>query len=125
MRFVGITTFAEATLVQNISRATAWIVLGAIVLLTIVPPSLRTTTPVSHNVEHATIFALDGLAFGIAYRGHALLLSIAALPLCAGLELAQLFVPGRHARISDFVVDAIAALMGIAAAKLCERSRAS
>jgi hypothetical protein len=35
--------------------------------------------------------------------------------LCAGLEIAQLFVPGRHARLSDFVVDFVAALMGIAA----------
>jgi hypothetical protein len=110
-------------LVQNISRATAWSVLATIVLLTIVPPGLRPITPMPHNIEHAAIVAVDGLAFGIAYRGHALLLSIAALPLCGGLELAQLFVPGRHARISDFVADAIAALMGIAAAKLCERSR--
>jgi VanZ family protein len=103
----------------------AWIVLAAIVLLTIVPPGLRPTTPVPHNIEHALVFALDGLAFRIAYRGHALLLGIVALPLCAGLELVQLFVPGRHARISDFVVDAISALMGIVAARLCERGRTS
>jgi VanZ family protein len=92
--------------------------MAAIVLLTIVPPGLRPITPVPHNVEHAAVFLLDGLAFAFAYRGRALLLSSAALPLCAGLEIAQLFVPGRHARLSDFVVDFVAALMGIAAGNI-------
>jgi VanZ family protein len=32
---------------------------------------------------------------------------------CAGIELAQLIVPGRHARLSDFFVDAIAICVGI------------
>jgi VanZ family protein len=89
--------------------------LAAIVLLTIVPPGLRPITLAPHEVEHAAVFLLDGLAFAFAYRGHALLLSLASAPLCAGLEIAQLFVPGRHARLIDFVVDLIAALMGIAA----------
>jgi VanZ family protein len=43
---------------------------------------------------------------------------MAALSFCGGLEVAQLFIPGRHARISDFAVDVIAALMGIAAGNL-------
>ena len=30
------------------------------------------------------------------------------------LELLQLFVPGRHARLEDFVVDALAACIGFA-----------
>jgi VanZ family protein len=102
-------------LLQNVCRATAWIILAAIVLLTIVPPDLRPITSAPHDVEHAAVFLLDGLAFAFGYRGREWLLSIAALPLCAGLEIAQLFVPGRHARISDFAVDVIAALMGIAA----------
>jgi hypothetical protein len=89
--------------------------LAVIVLLTIVPPGLRPITHVPHNFEHAVVFLLNGLAFAFGYRGRELLLSIAALPLCAGLEIAQVFVPGRHARISDFAVDVIAALIGIAA----------
>jgi VanZ family protein len=76
---------------------------------------LRPITPAPHFVEHAAVFLLDGLAFAFGYRGRALLLSVASAPLCAGLEIAQLFIPGRHARISDFAVDLIAALMGIAA----------
>ncbi len=38
-----------------------------------------------------------------------------ALVLFAGaIELAQTFVPGRHARLSDFIVDAVT--VGVAAA---------
>jgi hypothetical protein len=59
----------------------------------------------SHNVEHAVAFLLDGLAFAFGYRGRALLLSVASAPLCAGLEIAQLFIPGRHALISVFAVE--------------------
>src|SRR4029077_20315462 len=38
-------------------------------------------------------FFLDGLVFAFGYRGRALLMSIAAPPLCAALEIAQLFIP--------------------------------
>jgi VanZ family protein len=86
-----------------------------------VPPSLRPITPAPHNVEHAAIFLLDGLAFAFAYRGRALLLSMAAPSFCGGLEVAQLFIPGRHARLSDFVVDFIAALIGIVAGTIIAR----
>jgi hypothetical protein len=73
---------------KNISRATAWIILAAIVLLTMVPPGLRPITLAPHNVEHAAVFLLDGLAFAFAYRGHALLLG------CAGAQ--QLSPPRPH-----------------------------
>jgi VanZ family protein len=87
--------------------------LSAIVVLTMVPPSLRPITFVPHKIEHAGTFLLAGISFGISYLGRECLLSIAALVFCAAIELAQLCVPGRHARLSDFTVDSIAALMGI------------
>jgi VanZ family protein len=38
--------------------------------------------------------------------------------LIGALELLQLFVPGRHARLEDFVVDALTALVGFAIAAI-------
>jgi hypothetical protein len=87
--------------------------LSAIVVLTLVPPSLRPTTSVPHNTEHAGIFLTVGILFGIAYPGHERILSVGAIVFCAAIELVQLYVPGRHARISDFVVDGIAGLIGV------------
>jgi VanZ family protein len=37
------------------------------------------------------------------------------------LELLQLWVPGRHARLEDFVVDALTAIAGILIAALFDR----
>src|SRR5262245_1379296 len=108
---------------QNIVRAVAWFVLVAIVVLSLVPPGARPTTIVPHNVEHAGIFLFDGLAFGIAYFGFEWLLSTWSLLFCACIELAQLMVPGRHARLSDFLVDAAAVCLGIFAGSMLIRRR--
>ena len=59
------------------------------------------------------MFLLAGVAFGIAYRGYEWLSSIGAVMFCASVELAQLTIPGRHARFSDFVIDAVAICAGI------------
>jgi VanZ family protein len=106
---------------RNATRAAAWLLLAAIVVLSLVPPAARPTTPAPHDLEHAGIFLLDGAGFGIGYFGFAWRFSIAAVAFCAGIELAQLMVPGRHARISDFIVDAIAACTGILAGTLLAR----
>jgi VanZ family protein len=100
-------------LLQNINRTVAWLMLSAIVVLTMVPPGLRPITFLPHKIEHAGIFLVAGISFGIAYLGRECVLSIGAFVFCAAIELAQLYVPGRHARLSDFIVDAVAAVMGV------------
>jgi VanZ family protein len=106
---------------QNVGRVVAWFVLVAIVVLSLVPPGARPTTFVPHKIEHAGIFFADGIVFGIAYLGYKWLLSIGAVIFCAGIELAQSMVPGRHARLSDFFVDAIAVCIGIFAGPILLR----
>jgi VanZ family protein len=74
-------------------------------------------------MEHAGIFLFDGLAFAIAYLGYEWLLSVSAVIFCAGIELAQLMIPGRHARLSDFIVDATAVCAGIFAGSTLTRMK--
>lgn len=112
-------------LLQNISRAVAWLMLSVIVVLTVVPPGLRPSTFVPHKIEHAAIFLMAGTSFGIAYLGRERLLSVAAIVFCAVLELAQLYVPGRHARLSDFIVDATAAVVGVFVGRVLLRTQFS
>jgi hypothetical protein len=100
-------------MIRTVARATAWFALAAIIVLSLVPPGIRPSTYVPHKIEHAGIFLLDGVAFGIAYCGYQWLASVMAVLFCAGIEVAQLAVPGRHARLSDFFVDAIAICVGI------------
>jgi hypothetical protein len=108
-------------MLTRLSRALAWIVAAAIVVLTVVPAWLRPQTGLPHGFEHFAIFALCGGAFGVGY-GVARRLQAAALVLFAGaIEISQLFVPGRHARLIDFAVDAAAACIGLLAGGIMAR----
>jgi VanZ family protein len=42
---------------------------------------------------------------------------------CGVIELAQLMIPGRHARLTDFFIDAIAVCIGIFAGSMLTRMR--
>ncbi len=110
---------------QSLARAGAWLMLAAIVVLSLVPPAFRPSTPMPHHVEHLGAFFLDGLACGVSFPGHERLLSLAAVAFCAGIELAQLMVLGRHARVSDFIIDAAAACIAIFAGQLLIRMGAA
>jgi VanZ family protein len=102
---------------------TAWFALAAIVILSVVLPGARPTTFVPHKIEHAVIFLLDGVAFGIAYCRCQRLSSLGAVIFCASIELVQRTIPGRHARFSDFIVDAVAICFGIFAGSQLIRMR--
>ncbi len=106
---------------QKIFQIAAWFCFAAIVVLSLVSPTLRPVTFLPHNFEHAAIFALAGLAVGLGYPNrsawHMAMLAIFA----AAIELAQFYAPGRHPRLIDFVVDALAACAGVVLAALVTR----
>jgi VanZ family protein len=98
---------------RKLYRVAAWAALLTIVVLTVVPPHLRPTTDAPHDIEHAAAFFITGALFGWAYPGHKRILSVGAVAFCAVIEILQLYVPGRHARWIDFVVDALTAVFAI------------
>ena len=100
----------------NFLRAVAWALLISIVVMTVVPPSLRVVTGAPHNVEHAIIFLITGAVFGLGHELRLNVMCTAAIVFSACLELVQLAVPGRHARMSDFLIDAAAGCIGLAIA---------
>ena len=100
---------------QRICRAVGWILALTIVVLSVVPPTHRPTTGASHNFEHLSIYFAMGLAFAIGYRDRLLLVAGGVLLFSGLIEIVQLFVPGRHARLNDFLIDAGAACIGAAA----------
>jgi VanZ family protein len=106
----------------NLFPVAAWAAASAIVALTVVPPSLRPVTDAPHDVEHAAAFLIVGILFGLAYEGRERILSVGAVVFCAMVEILQLYVPGRHARWIDFVVDAVAAVFGIFVGALGSRA---
>ena len=103
------------------ARFAGWTLAIATAVLSIVPPYLRPETDVPHDIEHFLIYVATGLAFGIGYERKRIPVALLLLIFTAAAEIAQLFVPGRHARVSDFIVDAIAMCAGLIVASLTDR----
>ena len=99
-------------------RAGGWCLTAVITILSLVPPQFRPETDVPHDFEHFGIFFVTGIAYGLGYRHRSMTIPVALIGFAAMIELAQTIVPGRHARLSDFIVDAVAASGGAAAASL-------
>lgn len=107
----------------RLMQACAWLCLAAIGVLSLVAPSIRPVTFLPHNLEHVAIFSLSGLAIGLGYPNRTTQHLIGLTLFAAAVELAQFYAPGRHPRISDFVVDAIAAAAGVMLAFMLTRLR--
>jgi VanZ family protein len=105
----------------KILRAASWLIILGLVIATVVPANERPVTGLQHDFEHFLAFGIAGLIFGLAYtwRSHVNLLSAVIFALV--LELSQIPLATRHARFEDFVVDAVAACLGIVLARWCRK----
>ncbi len=106
---------------QKAFRIAAWLCLAAIAALSLVSPRLRPVTILPHDIEHVLIFALAGFAMALGYPHRAAHQLIGLVIFAAAIELSQFFVPGRHPRLIDFVIDALGACAGVALAALIAR----
>jgi len=106
------------------ARIAGWTLAVIIVVLSVVPPGLRPETGAPRYLEHFAIFAATGFAFGQGYEHRNGWLAIFFVLFSGGVEIMQRFVPGRHARFSDFIIDASAMVLGLVAASVIDRLRA-
>ena len=106
---------------RRLFQALGWLCVLAIILLSLVAPSLRPVTFLPHSLEHAAIFAITGLALGVGYPGRVVQHMAMLVIFAAAIELAQFYAPGRHPRLIDFVVDALSACVGVALAAVVMR----
>jgi VanZ family protein len=97
-------------------RINAWLLAAAVTFVTLSPPRYRPASNLGHDFEHLLAFVLVGLAFGFAYPRHRLLAAPTAVVAIGVIEALQLLIPGRHARLEDFLVNALAACAGLAVA---------
>jgi VanZ family protein len=97
-----------------IFRIIAWLLLVAIVVLSFVPASNRPMTGAPSNMEHLAIYVATGFAFAVGYADR-LVYAASGLVLFSGMiEMMQALAPSRHARLTDFLIDAGAAVLGMA-----------
>lgn len=106
-------THGDAKLrIRRAARIAAWILAATIVALSVVPPVWRPTVA-PHWFEHFVIYFVTGFAFGLGYKRTVGLQAALLVIFSGSVEIMQLFVPGRHARLSDFIVDALAVCFGL------------
>ncbi len=99
----------------------AWGFAGAIAFATLGPPESRPHAPsLGQDGEHALAFVLLGLAFGLAYPRNRWMTAALVVGLTGLVEILQFLAPGRHARLEDFLVDALTACVGLAAVATCD-----
>jgi VanZ family protein len=97
-------------------RTGAFVLVTAVVFATLGPARYRPHAPLGQDGEHALAFVLVGLALGLSFPQRRLRVAAVAILLIGFLEIMQLWAPGRHARLEDFMVDAAAACLGLAGA---------
>jgi VanZ family protein len=114
----------QAGSMRRLFQIVAWFLLVAIVVLSVVPPEDRPVTPAPHDFEHVAIFVATGLAFGLGYAGRYLVQILGLIAFSAAIEIIQLGIPGRHARVSDFIVDALSVSIGVGLAFLLAEHKA-
>jgi VanZ family protein len=102
---------------MKIFRGLAWIAVLALAVLSLVPGEFRPHVTTSHyNFEHFAAYFVTSAVFVLAYGRtlRSVLPIVFFLVIYSGLlEIAQLWIPGREARFTDFVASALGALAGI------------
>jgi VanZ family protein len=103
-------------------KAASWVMILGLVIVTVVPGDERPITGLQHDIEHFLAFALAGLTFGFAYAQSLRVNLSSAFVFALALELSQIPLATRHARLRDFIVDAAGACLGIVIAHLCRKT---
>ncbi|WP_425299317.1 VanZ family protein [Pseudaminobacter soli (ex Zhang et al. 2022)] len=98
---------------KSFARPIAWLLLAAILYVTISPIQARPVTHQPVSVERLVAFGLLGLAFVIGYPRRWLLAACFVIGLAFVFEAAQLLAATRHARFDDALVKAIGAAIGV------------
>ena len=103
--------------VEKALRFAGYAAVALIGVLSVIPAALRPDTGAPGKLEHfvaymgaAALLALGSSSPGERWQG------LWLVPYAGALEIAQIFVPGRHSRFSDFVVSGVGALLGVVAA---------
>jgi VanZ family protein len=108
-------------MIEKILKAASWLIILGLVIVTVVPADERPVSGLEHDWEHLFAFGLAGLTFGLAYAGQLGARCLGAIVFTLALELSQIPLASRHARLEDFVVDAVAACLGIVVANAFRR----
>ncbi|MEW6642049.1 MAG: hypothetical protein AB1586_16205 [Pseudomonadota bacterium] len=112
-----------AALIAVMLRTGGWLAVLAVVVVSLLPGSLRPHVLPNNYEEHFAAYLITGCILGAGYPGPRLrLLFAAALAVGAGaLELSQVFIAGRTASIADFAAGVAGGWLGLHLPYLVDR----
>ena len=93
-------------------RIALWLVLIAILIVTVVPIGFRPQSGFGPEPERVAAFFVLGLLFRLAYDRNWFLTICLMVAAGLGIEALQLFSPTRHPTVDDAVIKAIAGIIG-------------
>ena len=103
-------------------RGVAWLLVAAIVTITLSPLELRPNLELSERWERFVAFAVIAGVFCLGYPKHRIYIIVLVIGMIGLLEMAQKFVPGRHGRLlRDGMPKVLGTLCGAMIAILIER----
>jgi VanZ family protein len=106
-------------------RAVGWACVVALVILSLVPGGERPHTGLPGQIEHVIAYcgtaAVLGLGYPTAKARFGLVVMFAVLAVV--LEMAQLWIPGRHSQFIDFAASSAGACIGMLAVSVVDRFR--
>jgi VanZ family protein len=102
-------------------RCLAWLVLIAILVVTVGPLRLRPVTGEPVDLERFLAFLAVGALFAVAYPKHWLSVLVFVVGSAALFELLQRIAPGRHGEAADFAIKAAGGFIGVFIGSLARR----
>jgi VanZ family protein len=88
------------------ARLLGWLLLTALVFVTICPNGLRPLSGEPVWFERSAAFAVFALMFSVGHPRQRLLVLVLTVAAAGALEAAQMLQSSRHTRLSDFSVKA-------------------
>jgi VanZ family protein len=107
----------------SLFRVIGWICVVAIVVLSLVPGNERPYTGPTVQFDHVIAYCGTAGLLGLGYPTTKVRFEIVAMLalLAAVLEVAQLWVPGRHSQFIDFAMSSGGACLGMLAVAIVNR----
>lgn len=104
----------------TLSRIASVVLLIVIIFVTLSPIGLRPET--GHpGMERAAAYLLFGLCIGLGFSKWVQYAVVFVIGLAGVLELLQLVDPGRHGRLGDMLIKAVAGTVGVSLSWLLVR----
>ncbi len=105
------------TMLARVAKIAAWASVAFIVYATLVPLAMRPTLGrLGSDYERFAAYLVVSALIVAAYPQHPIRVGLAVVIAAVILEVAQLAIPDRDARVSDVLIKATGALIGILAA---------